>query len=110
LIFTGQVINLPAVTTGGPRVSLSTRSVKAGGTVDVSVAGFPANASIDYRIGKEGAAFSAAVDGKTNASGAASVRITIPSAAKSGEKWVVKVMTTELTKGTVVTSLTMTIQ
>ena len=108
LIFTGQVINLPATTTGA-RVSLSTRSVKAGGSTTVTVAGFPANADIDYRIGKQNAIYSAVVDGKTNAYGEASATITLPTTAKVGETWVINVLTTSLAKGTQVTSSTITI-
>lgn len=110
VIYVGQVIKLPAnATNTGARVSLSTRSVKAGGTTTVTVAGFPANADIDYRIGKQGAAYSAVVDGKTNAYGEASATVTVPTAAKVGETWVVVVMTTSLAKGTQVTSSTITI-
>ena len=109
LIYTGQVIKLPATSSLTPLVSLSTRSVKAGGTTTVTVLGFPANAEIDYRVGKQGAAYSAVVDGKTDAYGSASATVTVPSTAKVGETWVVTVLTTSLATGTSVTSSTITI-
>lgn len=107
-IFVGQVINLPSTSTGA-RVSLSSRSVKASGTVTVTVAGFPASTDIDYRIGKQNAAYTSVVDGKTNSSGGASATITLPSTANAGELWTITVLTTSLAKGTSVTSSTITI-
>lgn len=109
-IFVGQVIKLPSGSTGtGARVGLSSRSVKSGAQVDVTVAGFPANAEFDFRVGKQGAAYTAVVDGKTDAAGAASAKITIPTAAKAGEKWVIVVTTTSLARGVEVTSEVITI-
>lgn len=109
LIYAGQIIRLPATSSVTPLVSLSTRSAKAGGAITVTVLGFPANAEIDYRVGKQGAAYSAVVDGKTDAYGSASAAVTIPSTAKVGETWVVTVLTTSLATGTSVTSSTITI-
>lgn len=109
LIYVGQVINLP----DGVfvlNVSLSTRTAKAGAVVEVKVQGFPGSANIDYRLGKQGSTYSVVVDGKTDANGAASAKITIPSTAKVGEKWVVHVLTTDLKKGVELTSETITIQ
>lgn len=116
LIFVGQVINLPAGSTsnstssGTARVSLSSLSVAPGGQVTVTISGFPKSAAIDLRIGKQGAAYTAVVDGTTNSSGAATVTMTVPSAAVKGEKWVIRVLTTELTRGTEVTSAAITIK
>lgn len=124
LIYTGQVINLPSGsttgtttgTTGGTttgttaRVTVSSTSVAAGGTVTVTASGFPAGAEIDYRIGRQGETYSAVVDGKLNASGGASATVTIPSSAVSGAKWVVVVMTTSLAKDVSVTSAAITIK
>lgn len=112
LIYVGQVIKLPSgsttpVSTGN--ITLSTRSAKAGAQVEVKVTGFPANAEIDYRLGKEGQPYSAVVDGKTDASGNATAKVTIPNSAAVNEKWVVKVLTTSLIKGKEATSLTITI-
>jgi LysM repeat protein len=113
-IYTGQVINLPGGTTTTPdpgtttgttaRVTVSSLSVARGGTVTVTASGFPANTELDFRVGKQGAAYTSIIDGKTNASGSASATVTIPSTAVVNEKWVIVVMTTELAKGTTVTS------
>lgn len=120
IIYVGQVINLPegvvgpgpgpGPVPGGPRVTLSTLSVASGGTVTVNVTGFPASAEIDYRIGKQGAGYTAVVDGTTSTSGTASATVTIPSSAVAGEKWVIVVMTTSLRTGTTVTSPAITIK
>jgi LysM repeat protein len=108
-IYPGQVIRLPAGATG-TSVTLSSTAPKPGATVTVTVRGFPANANIDYRTGKQGQAYVNVVDGKTNASGQHSATITIPSTAVKGEKWVVRVLTTDLTTVVEVTSPVMTIQ
>lgn len=111
-IFAGQVIYIPGSGTvvSGARVTLSASTAKPNTAVTVYVAGFPASAEIDYRLGKQGAAYSVVVDGKTDASGATSASITIPSTAVAGEKWVVTVLTTSLAKGTSVVSPVITIQ
>jgi LysM repeat protein len=112
-IYTGQVINLPSgtttttpgTTTGTTaRVTVSSLSVARGSNVTVNVTGYPANTEIDFRLGKQGAGPTTIVDGKTNASGSASATLTIPTTAVVNEKWVIVVMTTELAKGTSVTS------
>jgi LysM repeat protein len=110
ILYVGQVIKLPSGTTNTTGlITLSTRSAKVGAQVEVKVNSFPANADIDFRIGKEGQAWTAVVDGKTDSKGAATAKVTIPSAAKVGEKWVVKVLTTSIAKGKEATSLTITI-
>lgn len=110
ILYVGQVIKLPTGTSSSGPVTLSTRSAKVGAQVEVKVTGFPKNAEVDFRIGKEGAAYTAVVDGKTDANGAVTAKVTIPSAAKVGEKWVVKIMTTSLVSGNKeVTSPTITI-
>jgi len=108
-IYPGQVIRLPAGATG-LNVSLSTISPKPGAQVTVTVRGFPANASIDYRLGKQGQPYVSVWDGTTNASGDASATITIPNSAVKGEKWVVVVQTTDRARGVEYTSPVMTIQ
>jgi LysM repeat protein len=110
ILYVGQVIKLPSGTSTINGVTLSTRSAKVGATVDVKVTGFPKNADVDFRVGKEGAAYTAVVDSKTDANGAVTAKVTIPSAAKVGEKWVVKILTTSLATGNKeVTSPTITI-
>lgn len=110
LIYVGQVIRLPGSSTGGggattgARVYMSTFRVRAGGTVTVTVNGFPARAEIDYRIGKLGAGYTSVVDGTTNSNGSTSATLTIPTSAVVNERWVIVVMTTSLVKDTTVTS------
>jgi LysM repeat protein len=121
LIFAGQVIRLPDGISNpgdpglppppvtGRYVTISSRYVKAGGAVTVTVRGFPANAEIDYRIGKQGAAYTAVVDGKTDANGNTSATVTIPTSAVVGEHWVVIVQTTSIKNGVQTTSPVITI-
>jgi lysozyme len=109
LIYAGQVLRLPGSTTTptqpgtvpvtGSRVSISNSSVKAGGTVTVSVWSFPASAEIDFRLGKQGEAATVFVDAVTDAYGRATTTLTIPTTAVSGEKWVVLVLTTSQPAG-----------
>ena len=108
MIYVGQVITLPTSANYG-QVTLSTTSAKVGAQIDVKVAGFPANANIDLRIGKDGQAYTSVVDAKTDANGAVTVKVTIPSAAKVGEKWVVIVVTTDIKQGTQASSPLITI-
>jgi len=108
-IYVGQVIRLPAGVTAS-NISLSTASPKPGAQVTVKVWGFPANANVDFRAGKQSEAYVIVVDGKTNASGEATATITIPNTAVKGEKWVVRVMTTDLAKGVEAASPVITIQ
>ncbi len=49
------------------RVSVSATQAAVGGSVTVSVSGFPANTEIDYRLGEQGQDFSVVYDGTTNA-------------------------------------------
>lgn len=110
LIYTGQVIRLPGSGyVGGRRVTVSSTSAKAGATVTVQVYGFPANTQVDFRLGKQNTAYSVVVDGKTSSSGYATAKVTIPSTAAAGEKWVVKVITTELKNGVDLNSPVITI-
>jgi len=88
------------------KVSLSSTQAAAGGTVTATASGFPANLDIDYRVGKQGEAFSVTYDATTDSSGASSQVITLPSSAVSGEYWVVKVVTTEIKNAVSATSHT----
>jgi LysM repeat protein len=106
-IYVGQVLKLPV--NSNSRVVLSTRSARAGGIVDVKVTQMPANANIDFRLGIDGQAASVIMDGKTSAAGEATARMTIPATAKVGERWVVKVLTTDISRGVEYTSLVITI-
>jgi LysM repeat protein len=79
---------------GIPIVSLSSTQAQPGDTIIVFVSGFPVNASVDYRVGKQGAPFSAVYDGTIDEDGKSSVTITIPGDAVAGESWVIQVVTT----------------
>lgn len=112
LIYVGQAIKLPSDSTipvTGRSVTISDYTVRDNQEITVTVRGFPANADVDFRLGKQGSAYSVVADGKTNSSGTASVTMTIPSAANNNEKWVVVVTTTALAKGVEATSAAMTI-
>lgn len=116
-IYVGQVLKLPGtsststgtVSVTGSRISVSSTRVKPGTTIEVKVWGFPAKAGLDYRLGKQNEAYSVVMDVTTDSSGAATAKITIPSSAKSGEKWVVKVLTTDRADATDTTSPVITI-
>lgn len=128
LIYPGQVIRLsgavaipststggttttgPATTTSGSvTISINRTMAQIGDDITVSVAGFPKNTAIDYRVGQAGKTFSVAYDGATDDYGKASRVIEIPSGASNGEKWVVVVVTTNLTKPISATSAQITI-
>lgn len=111
-IYAGQVIYVPSgtnvpgpyepgpyVPVTGSRISISAAAAKPGASVTVSVWSFPANAEVDFRLGKQGAAFSVVKDGTTDAYGRASTTFTIPSTAVAGEKWVILVLTTSQPAG-----------
>ncbi|MEM5774211.1 MAG: LysM domain-containing protein [Anaerolineaceae bacterium] len=89
-------------TTGGTSsttaaVTLNKTSVAAGGTITAYAEGFPKNADVDFCLRKKSATSCAAVyDGATDGSGKASLTLTVPASAVTGEEWVVQVKTTEL--------------
>jgi LysM repeat protein len=109
-IYTGQKIRVPSGRPGTAQVVLSATSLRPGDSVDVTVKGFPANADIDFRLGIDGQTFSVVLDGKTNANGEASAKMTIPTTAKAGEKWVVQVLTTNIASGKDVKSPVITLR
>jgi hypothetical protein len=81
---------------GTAQVRLSSTMLPPGNDVIVHVSGFPANSDIDYQIGKMGADPSVVYDGIVGPDGSATRTITIPAAAKVGEYWIVRVITTSL--------------
>jgi len=120
-IFVGQRINLPGGTGGGTsgggtsgggttsggtttgaRAEVTT-TISAGGTINVKVYGFPANAPVDIRVGPSGEAYRVVVDATTDASGYASSSVTIPGDAVDGATWQALILTTESAVGKQVT-------
>lgn len=110
LIYTGQTLRLTSssstttgstsssgatTSSGSLKVSLSTTQAKEGDAITVTISGFPANSNIDYRVGEQGKTYTIAYDGATDSNGADSQTITLPTAADTGEYWVVQVTTTE---------------
>lgn len=90
----------PSPSYGYAWASLSTTQARVGDSVTVYVSGFPANADIDFRIGKQGQVSSLVFDGKIGADGNTSLTFTVPSGANLGETWLVQVVTTEIQNGT----------
>jgi hypothetical protein len=88
------------------RVTVSKTSVAPGGTVVVSVSGFPAGAEIDYRVGEKDSSYSVVYDGTVGSGGTTDQTITIPSSATVGDYWIVKVLTTSQKNVVSVTSHT----
>lgn len=109
-IYVGQKIRVGGSAVGNNSVSLSTASPKPGDSVEVRVKGLPANADIDFRLGLDGKDFSVVVDGKTDSKGEAVAKVTVPSSAKAGEKWVVVVVTTGMAQVKEVKSPLLTIR
>jgi hypothetical protein len=89
---------------GEAQVNLSATQAHPGDTLSVTVKGFPANADIDYRVGKQGAVYTSVYDGKVGSNGTTNKTITIPASAVTGENWVVQVVITSLQNTVTVTS------
>lgn len=120
IIYAGWVLTLPSGSDGdypppdpypypnpnpsGRSVTVSKYQVQAGGTVKVTVYGFPKNADIDYRIGPSGENYEVAVDGMTDENGQASATLTIPDTATEGDYWVVRICTTGMKNGAEITT------
>lgn len=99
IIYVGQKMRVKSSAVSNSYITISSASLKAGEVVEVKLKGFPANADIDFRMGMDGKSFSVVVDGKTDAKGETSAKMTIPTTAKAGEKWSVAVLTTSLVNG-----------
>lgn len=97
LIYPGQKLTIP-VGQSAPAVTLIPNTGAPGSKFLVVADGFPAYTNVDLSIQLQGAASGTLVDAKTDASGYVKKEVTLPSSAKAGEKWVVRVFTTDLTK------------
>lgn len=98
IIYVGQKITLPGAqsTQSGPVAYITPDSGTPGSKVMLVVDKFPVNVNVDIIIKKDGDAAGTIIDSKTDASGYIRTELTIPAAAKAGEKWVVRVTTTDL--------------
>ncbi len=103
LIFPGQRITLP-VGDDSPAVSVIPTEVAAGAKIRIVVDGFPARQNIDIRLGTDINNPTLIVDARTDASGYLSQEITVPASARAGDKWNLRVLTTELARATEATT------
>ena len=110
LILVGQRINLPATGTSGAAVALIPFTGTAGSKIVVVADGFPANQNVDVRLELQGSSTVVVVDGKTDVAGYMKIEVTLPSSAKVGEKWLVRVVTTDLAKAVEALSGTFTVK
>ena len=109
LILVGQRITIP-VGQSGAAVTLIPTTGSAGSKITVVADGFPVNQNVDVRLELQGTSTVVIVDGKTDVSGYLKIEVTLPSNAKAGEKWVVRVKTTDLAKAVEAVSGTFTVK
>ena len=109
LILVGQRITIP-VGQSGAAVTLIPTTGPAGGKITVVADGFPVNQNVDVRLELQGTNTVVIVDGKTDVSGYMKIEVTLPGSAKAGEKWVVRVKTTDLAKAVEAVSGTFTVK
>ena len=111
IIFPGEQILVPLGNGPvGPYVGLNNYTAKPGDTLHVRAINFPPNAIVDIRMGPQGKPYVDVVDGKANSDGVVSADITLPDSAQSGEEWTVRVLTTEVLKGTQAISRAVTVK
>lgn len=96
LILVGQRITLPAAGQSGAAVALIPYTGTAGSKIVVVADGFPVNQNVDVRLELQGTSTVVTVDGKTDVAGYMKIEVTLPTSAKAGEKWLVRVVTTDL--------------
>lgn len=109
LIFPGQKLTIP-VGDSAPAVTLIPNTGTAGSKFLVVADGFPAYTNIDIIIQLQGASSGTIVDAKTDASGYIKKEVTLPTGAKAGEKWIVRVVTSDLAKAIEATSGVFTVK
>ena len=108
IIYAGQELRLPG-NFSGPRIFLSTTTVKPGWYIEVKLVDFPPNADIDFLLSKEGGPYTPVQDNRTDASGSLSAYVSFPNTAVVGEEWTIQVQTTETAELVRVSSQTVTI-
>jgi LysM repeat protein len=109
LIYPGQVLVIPVNQTG-PAVALIPYTGVAGSKITVVADSFPAYQNVDIRLELQGSTTAVVVDGKTDSSGYLKTVVTLPATAKVGEKWAVRVITTDLAKTVEAVSGTFTVK
>lgn len=97
LIYPRWVLTIP-VNQPGAAVALIPYTGVAGTKITVVADAFPANQNVDVRLELQGSSTVVVVDAKTDVSGYLKTVVTLPSTAKAGEKWAVRVITTDLAK------------
>jgi hypothetical protein len=70
--------------------------VPPGGTLTVSVHGFPANAAMSFQAGPQGDGYVGSATATTDASGNATATLTIPTNAVLNSSWIILAQTTSL--------------
>lgn len=109
VIYVGQRLTIP----GGAvvaTVSITPQSGAAGTKITVVAGGFPPNQDVDIDLGKSGGTYTPTLDARTDSSGYLSKQITIPSSAAAGQKWLVRVRTTNMNPGVAATSTAFTVR
>lgn len=109
LIYVGQKLTIP-VGQSAPAVTLIPNTGVPGSKFLVVADGFPAYTNVDIIIQLQGATSGTIVDAKTDVAGYLKKEVTLPSSAKAGEKWVVRVVTSDLTKTIEATSGVFTVK
>ena len=109
VIIPGQVLTIPA-NQAGAAVALIPYTGTAGSKIVVVVDGFPASQNVDVRLELQGTSTVVVVDGKTDTLGYLRIEVTLPTSAKAGEKWQVRVLTTDLIKVVEAVSGTFTVK
>jgi len=93
-----------AVVPTGAKFLMDPSTFKPGASITFEVRGFPKNQAVDVLMGKVGASPSVIIDAFTDANGAVSKIVTIPSSAQVGDKWEIRVATTQLNNGVSISS------
>lgn len=81
----GQRLRIPGQ---DQAVSIAPRVGPPGTTVRVEASNFPGNTTIEIGVGRSSTDFAVVEVGRTNTNGGFTTQVTIPSIARSGERWV----------------------
>ncbi len=86
----------PALQMATPRPTAAARVLKPNSLVQVSVAGFPANAAVTVGIGQVGKEPFIIDESITNDQGVATVVVAVPANALNGQEWTVTIATQDI--------------